>query len=390
MSINIFQKRILKQFKFAALFLLCFIFVSAINYAAKKTVFDMVDPEKIDALNEKAVDFLEADYDSILMQANRFVGQKDYFKAAQYYLALLKFNLNDSITIYNLACCYGQLGKADLAVKCLVMAVRAGFRDFQLLEKDKDFASIRFTPEFRKLLSKLPLWRDPAVEVLFVKTGKLLELQVKLPQKFASTHSYPLLLGLHGNGGTPDHMMETMNKTLKKEPLILAAPHGAYANFSQLRGRHFSWEIQTRNRELWKTADPLAVENLDEVIREIKERYPVGEVYILGFSQGAAYAFLSGFKYAGTVAGIISIGGLFPETDSEFSILKETEIANGKKFRVFISQGSNDRLIPAGYGAKTAEKLKKYGYEVEYQEYEGGHEITPQLLKNIYAWMAKK
>ncbi|MBU4405798.1 MAG: hypothetical protein KKG79_09385, partial [Acidobacteria bacterium] len=117
---------------------------------------------------------------------------------------------------------------------------------------------------------------------------------------------------------------------------------------------------------------------------------PISEVYILGFSQGAAYAFLSGFKYPEMVAGIISIGGLFPETDTEFSMLKEKEIENGKKFRVFIAQGSNDRLIPAGMGAKTAEKLKKYGYEVEYQEYQGGHEISPELIKNIYTWMAKK
>lgn len=367
-----------------------FIFLSSINHAAKKIVFDMVDPEKIDALNEKAVDFLKADFDSILMQANRFVGQKEYLKAAQYYLALLKFNLNDSITIYNLACCYGQLGKADLAVKCLVMAVRAGFRDFQLLEKDKDFAAIRFTPQFRELLSRLPLWQDTGGEVIYVKTSKLLELLVKLPHKFDSRQRYPLLIGLHGNGGNPEQILVAMNKTLKKEPLILAAPHGAYPNFSQLRGQHFSWEIQTRNRELWKIADPLAVENLDEVIQVIKKRYPIGEVYILGFSQGAAYAFLSGFKYAETVAGIISIGGLFPETDTEFSMLKEKEIENGKKFRVFIAQGTNDRLIPAGLGAKTAEKLKKYGYEVEYQEYQGGHEISPELLKRIYSWMAKK
>ncbi|MBU4404845.1 MAG: hypothetical protein KKG79_04445, partial [Acidobacteria bacterium] len=245
--------------------------MSSINHAAKKIVFDMVDPEKIDALNEKAVDFLKADFDSILMQANRFVGQKDYLKAAQYYLALLKFNLNDSITIYNLACCYGQLGKADLAVKCLVMAIRAGFRDFQLLEKDKDFTSIRHTPEFMKLLSQLPLWRDPAVEVIYVKTGKLLEMLVKLPHKFDSRQRYPLLVGLHGNGGNPEQILIAMNKTLKKEPLILAAPQGAYPNFPQLRGQHFSWEIQTRNKELWKIGNPLAIENLNEVVQVLKK-----------------------------------------------------------------------------------------------------------------------
>ena len=81
---------------------------------------------------------------------------------------------------------------------------------------------------------------------------------------------------------------------------------------------------------------------------------------------------------------------MFPETDTEFSLLKEKEIENGKKFRVFIAQGNHDLLIPAGLGARTAEKLKKYGYEVEYQEYEGGHEISPDLLKKIYAWMTKK
>ena len=80
----------------------------------------------------------------------------------------------------------------------------------------------------------------------------------------------------------------------------------------------------------------------------------------------------------------------FPETDTEFSILKEAEIAVGKKFRVFIAQGNRDLQIPSGLGAKTAEKLRKYGYDVEYQEYEGGHEIRPELLKEIHAWMMKQ
>jgi len=390
MKKNNFPGSILIKNKLAALFLVFFIFLSSIHYAAKKVVFEIVDPEKIDALNEKAVDFLQSDFDKILMQANQFASEKEYLKAAQCYLALLKFNLNDSTTIYNLACCYGRLGEANLAVKCLVMAVRAGFRDFKLLKSDKDFDGIRITPEFMKLLSRVPLWEDSRSDVIYVRTSKLLELLVKLPQGFDPSHKYSLLIGLHGNGGNPEQILEVMNNTLKKEPVILAAPQGAYPNFSQLRGQHYSWEIQTRNRELWKIGDPLAIENLYEVIRVIKGKYPISEVYILGFSQGAAYAFLSGFKYAETVAGIISIGGLFPETDTEFSMLKEKEIENGKKLRVFIAQGNHDPLLPVGLGAKTAAKLKKYGYEVEYQEYEGGHEISPELLKKIYSWMIKK
>ena len=376
--------------KFAALFLVFFISMIAAGRAEKKDIPFMADYEKIDAYSEKAVDFLDTDYDKLRLQADQFTRGKKYYEAAQCYLALLHFNRNDSTSIYNLACCYGQLEKIDLAIKTLGMAVRAGFRDFELLKKDKDFAAIRSTPEFMGLLSRIPVWEDNRGEVLYVKTSKLLELQVKLPHKFDSSRKYPLLIGLHGNGGNAEQILVAMYTAMKKEPLILAAPLGAYPNFPQLRGQHFSWEIQTRNQELWKIGDPLSIANIEEVVRVLKNTYPISEVYILGFSQGAAYAFLTGFKYPGLAAGVISIGGIFPETDTEFSILQEKEIESGKKFRVFIAQGSNDRAIPIGFGAKTSEKLKKYGYEVEYQEYEGGHEISLELLKKIYIWMAKQ
>jgi phospholipase/carboxylesterase len=387
---NNFPGIVSKSRLFTLLFWICIVSLNLFSHAEKKDVPFIADYEKIDPTSENAVDFLGSDFDKILFQANRFVNEKKYFEAAQCYLALLKFNLNDSTTIYNLACCYGHLGKADLAVKSLVMAVRAGFRDFKLLKSDQDFDGIRNSPEFMKLLSMLPVWEEIRSEVLYVKTSKLQELLVSLPQGFDSSRKYPLLIGLHGNGGNSEQVLTVMRNALKEEPLILATPLGAYPNYSQLRGQHFSWEIQTRNKELWKTADPLAIENLHEAVGVLKNKYPIAEVYILGFSQGAAYAFLFGFKLPEMTAGIVSIGGLFPETDTEFSMLKGEEIASGKKFRVFIAQGSHDLVIPMAFGAKTAEKLKKYGYEVECQEYEGGHEVTPELLKKIYSWLMKK
>jgi phospholipase/carboxylesterase len=376
--------------KLMVLFAVFFISLISFCHGEKKEMRVIDKYEKIDPLDEKVLDFLDMDYDQLRRQAGQFAGEKKYFEAARCYLALLKFNRNDLISIYNLACCYGRLRKADLAVKSLAMAIRAGFRNFELLEKDRDFDLIRDAPEFVNLLAHVPDWEESLGEVLYIKTSKLVELLVKLPRKYSPSLKYPLLIGLHGNGGNPEQMLTAMTQALKKEPVILAAPQGAYPNFPQIRGQHFSWEIQTQNRELWKIGDPLAVENINEAVQMLMKKYPISEVYILGFSQGAAYAFLSGFKYPGLAAGIISIGGLFPESDTEFSVLKEAEIENGKKFRVFIAQGGDDLSLPAGLGAGTAEKLKKFGYDVKYQEYEGGHEISPVLLKKIYAWMAMR
>lgn len=376
--------------KSVVMFLILCAFATPFSYGDKKNTRFNVDRAQMDPLDEKSLDFLDLDYDQLRQRAGQLAGEKKYLEAAQCYLDLLKFNHNDATSIYNLACCYGRLRKADLAVRSLALAVGAGFRDFELLKSDPDFVSVRDTPVFINLLARIPDWEDGRGEALYIKAGKLLELRVKLPRKFSPAQKYPLLIGLHGNGGNPEQMLATMNDALKKEAVILAAAQGAYPNFPQLRGQHFSWEIQTRDRELWKLGDPLAVENINEAVQLLTEKYPVSEVYILGFSQGAAYAFLAGFKHPGLAAGIISIGGSFPETGKEFSILTEAEIASAGKFRVFLAQGRDDRSLPIGQAVMTAEKLKKYGYEVESQEYEGGHEISPELLKNIYAWMAKR
>ena len=374
----------------APLFLLCIFLLVPSVQGEKKDIQAGFENEITDPLDEKSLTFLDSDLEPLRLQAVQLAKEKKYAEAARSYLALLRFNRNDATSIYNLACCYGRLRRADLAVSCLVLAARAGFRDFKLLKSDPDFISIRATPEFIALLKRIPVWEENLGETLFVKTSKLEALRVKLPDQFDPSRKYPLLIGLHGNGGNSEQLLAAMNNVLKKEPLILAAPQGAYANFPLLFGPHFSWEIQTRDRELWKLGDPLAVENVGHAIRVLKEKYPVSEVYVLGFSQGAAYAFLSGFLLPGQVTGIVSIGGLFPETDTDFSILKEADIASGKKIRVFIAQGSHDPAIPVGLGARTTVKLKKYGFDVVYREYEGGHEISPDVLREIYSWMVMK
>ena len=370
--------------------LLCFLFLALFVHGEKKDIRAGFENERTDPLDEKSLAFLDSDLEPLRLQAAQLAREKKYAEAARSYLALLRFNRNDATSIYNLACCYGRLRRADLAVSCLVLAARAGFRDFKLLKSDPDFVSIRATPEFIALLNRIPVWEENLGETLYVKTSKLEVLRVKLPAQFDPSRKYPLLIGLHGNGGNSEQLLAAMNNVLKKEPLILAAPQGAYANFPLLFGRHFSWEIQTRDRELWKLGDPLAVENISHAIRIVKEKYPISEVYILGFSQGAAVAFLSGFLHPEQVAGIVSIGGLFPETDTDFSVLKETDIVSGKRIRVFIAQGNRDPAIPVGLGAKTTVKLKKYGVDVVYREYEGGHEISPDVLREIYSWMVMK
>lgn len=77
-------------------------------------------------------------------------------------------------------------------------------------------------------------------------------------------------------------------------------------------------------------------------------------------------------------------------TGKEYSIISEREVENGKTLRVFLAQGTRDNMIPAGTASGIAGILRNKGYGVEFTEYEGGHEITPELMKKVTDWIMNK
>ena len=57
--------------------------------------------------------------------------------------------------LYNIACARALQGRSDEALDALAKAVDAGFRQKWALEGDEDLASIRQTPRFKEILSKI-------------------------------------------------------------------------------------------------------------------------------------------------------------------------------------------------------------------------------------------
>jgi serine/threonine protein kinase/Flp pilus assembly protein TadD len=58
---------------------------------------------------------------------------------------------NDAIVMYNVSCCFCQLGKKDEALSALRKAYDAGFRDSDWTRRDPDLALLRDDPEFERM-----------------------------------------------------------------------------------------------------------------------------------------------------------------------------------------------------------------------------------------------
>jgi tetratricopeptide (TPR) repeat protein len=124
-------------------FILCAAMMTTAVAQDSTTDVDWSNPDSIDVLQPDIGDFLDVDLAALEKIATDAYQAGEWEKAAKYYLALLRYDISDSGNIYNLACCYGLMGEAELAAKYLERAYRAGFTDIEHISWDPDFDSVR-------------------------------------------------------------------------------------------------------------------------------------------------------------------------------------------------------------------------------------------------------
>ncbi len=379
--------------RFLKTFLILLFFLSILSSANGQNSQNRIDlskPEAIDPLNEHTGDFLDVDLGFYEWKAREAYKRKDYMDAARHYLFILRFDQDNENLIYYLACCYGLMGKPKLAAKYLEKAVNAGFTNIDHMLKDKDFDRVRKDKEFVRMENTLVMWRKTLGEVLYIKATKYLKCRVHLPENYDSRKSYPLIIGLHGNGGNSEDLV-SLWKIFKKPDFIYAAGEGAYQKHSVPGSKvdMFSWSLQTRERKLWKKIDSATEEYIVEIAEELSRKYNTDEIYLFGFSEGAAYTFITGIKHPDIFKGIICFGGYMPEIGKSYSLLSKNDIKKGKGLKVFIAHGRSDNAVNYDKAAESGKMLEENGYNVTFQSFDGGHVVPADILQKAIKMMTK-
>ena len=77
-------------------------------------------------------------------------------KALQWVDRAVSLDPEDGAVLYGIACVYALLHEDEQALDALERGIQAGFGRREWAEKDPDFASLRESPRFRKLLDTMP------------------------------------------------------------------------------------------------------------------------------------------------------------------------------------------------------------------------------------------
>ena len=206
-------------------------------------------------------------------------------------------------------------------------------------------------------------------------------LSIRIPVVFlvrrSQTTPSPLLVALHGYGGTAAAMLHRVGQVAPSAYSIISVqgPH-QHTRANRRSGAQtavFGWGV-TGDIEAARAAH---TQIIDAVIRWAHRSGVCidQEVVLTGFSESVGLNYL----YAGThrrVSGLVAICGDLPHSDCP-------RLPN-----VLLLAGAADPLFPAPLVASRANEIRHRCSSIEVVICEGGHEITDSMLKNASEWLA--
>jgi predicted esterase len=171
----------------------------------------------------------------------------------------------------------------------------------------------------------------------------------------------PLLLMLHGSGGTARRSLPSL--------LPLADEHGVLLLAVDSRER--TWDVV-----LGQYGPDVAF--IDDALALAFSRYAIDprRVAAEGFSDGASYALALG----------LSNGDLFTHVLA-FSPGFVPRVENEGVPRFFISHGTGDPVLPIDQcSRRIVPELERLRYDVRYVEFDGGHDVPTAIAQEGLGW----
>ncbi len=163
----------------------------------------------------------------------------------------------------------------------------------------------------------------------------------------------PLLVFCHGAGGDAAQSLAAVGEVAVARGVAVLATTSVAATWDLLAGG---------------LGRDVAV--LDAALQEVAAGLAVSRLALGGFSDGGSYALSLG----------LANGDLF-EALLAFSPGFAAPPGRTGRPRVWVAHGTHDRVLPVERcGRRVVQQLTAAGYDVVYDEFDGGHVVTPALV----------
>ncbi len=195
----------------------------------------------------------------------------------------------------------------------------------------------------------------------------------------------PLLILMHGVNSNEQDLFSLADQ-LPDKYLVIAAqgPYKISGNGYAWYHADFSVSPAIINKEEAEKTRQLII----TFIGQLKGKYTFDEskVFLCGFSQGAIMSYSVGLTHPDKIRGIAVMSGrILDEVKPKVVAAKQL-----KQLNVFISHGTNDKVLAVQQARDANLYLAKMGVYATYKEYIDGHTINREMFGDLVDWLNKQ
>ena len=122
------------------------------------------------------------------------------------------------------------------------------------------------------------------------------------------------------------------------------------------------------------------------IAREIARGVPAGRIVLAGFSQGGVIALHTGLRHRAPLAGIMALSTYLHDHE---------HIADALSFEnldvpILMCHGRFDPMIPVTRAITAREALLALNFQVQWHEYDMGHQVCKAEIDVISAWLRQR
>jgi len=184
------------------------------------------------------------------------------------------------------------------------------------------------------------------------------------PKAYDGKRGFPLIVALHGNGGTEDTMLPSSNSLMAKLAeqfgYIVASPKGYRPDGGYGGKTEDSWDPLHARASRFSEMDVMSV------LRLVREEYRIDDnrIYLMGHSGGGGGTWRLGAKYPDIWAALGPIssaaGGFSPDS-----------LERMRQIPVVVCHGDADSVAPVSASRTLVARMKELGMTHEYYELPG-------------------
>lgn len=193
------------------------------------------------------------------------------------------------------------------------------------------------------------------------------------------------LPGLEQSGHHMKHLAEDLvvPDFIQVKHVFVHPPKGNFSPQNKIIRRWIDFEMKDGKFSFKRELFDSNINSVQNIINaEIDQGVSPDNIYVAGFSQGSVIAYIASVTLKRKIGGLIIMSGVSP---SMFGLSDSKKEQNN--IPVLLCHGTRDKVFLFAQGKASAADLKKKGFQVDFLEYDMGHEICEPQVKDIAQWI---